>query len=348
MDEVGQNARQSQSIASLKNEVSLENVESQKNQIKIPHIPVLLEQVLSVFDTPLIQKGGILIDCTLGFGGHSKALLEKFKNLKIIGIDQDIQAREFAKNRLSGFKDRFEIRAGRYSSVVSEILDSSLSGKIVGILADIGVSSLQFDKKERGFCFDSPFLDMRMDKDGILSAKEVINTWSVGELERIFREFGEIREYKKLAKIIGEERKRAEITSARELSGLISKHLKSAKIHPATLAFQAIRIAVNDELGELERLLECVGKCARARCLKSGARVGIISFHSLEDRKVKNAFREWERECVCDSSVFKCNCGGKNALGKCVNKKPLVASKAEIAANARARSAKLRVFEIGN
>ena len=215
-----------------------------------PHISVLKQEVLETFENELIAKsGGILIDCTLGFGGHSLALLEKYPKLKIIGIDQDNDAIALATKRLENFKDRFSIKYGKFSETLKTIL--SQEQNIVGILADIGVSSMQFDNKERGFSFESETLDMRMDKTKNFNAKDIINTYSLPELERIFKNFGEIREYKKLAHCIIELRKKEKITSAKMLSEFIARHFKHPKIHPATLAFQALRIEVNDELGEL-------------------------------------------------------------------------------------------------
>ncbi|WP_304400650.1 16S rRNA (cytosine(1402)-N(4))-methyltransferase RsmH, partial [Helicobacter rodentium] len=161
--------------------------------------------------------------------------------------------------------------------------------------------------------------------------------------ERIFRDFGEIREYKKLARLIVESRKIEKFTSAKALSTLIAKHFKHPKIHPATQAFQALRIAVNDELGELERLLKTIEE----NPLRKEARVCIIAFHSLEDRIVKMAFREWERDCICDSSVMRCVCGGGHRKGRNLYKKPLSARENELQSNPRSRSAKLRGFEFG-
>ncbi|TLD82433.1 16S rRNA (cytosine(1402)-N(4))-methyltransferase RsmH [Helicobacter sp. MIT 11-5569] len=310
--------------------------------MEIPHISVLLEQVLESFDTQEVQKGGVLLDCTLGFGGHSCALLEAYPNLEIIGIDQDKDALAFSMQRLKKFGNRICFRDGRYSAIVKELLsDKNLKQRIVGILADIGVSSMQFDNKERGFCFDSPNLDMRMDQMRQESAKEIVNHYKLNDLERIFRDFGEIREYKKLARLIVEQRKIEKFDSAKSLSELIARHFKHPKIHPATQAFQALRIAVNDELGELERLLQCLSE----NPLNKGARVSIISFHSLEDRLVKQYFKEWEKDCICDSSVIRCVCGKKHRKGKNLYKKPLCADEKELKENPRSRSAKLRSFE---
>ncbi|MDE5591684.1 MAG: 16S rRNA (cytosine(1402)-N(4))-methyltransferase RsmH, partial [Helicobacter sp.] len=263
------------------------------------HTPVLLEEVLESFDTALIrERGGILIDCTLGLGGHSKILLQKYPKLKLIGIDQDRQAIENAWEHLRIFGDRVMIEEGRFSEVLKKVLHR----EVVGVLADIGISSLQVDDKQRGFSFDSHNLDMRMNPDCYLDAKKVVNTYSLHELERIFRDFGEMREYKKAAHLVVESRKQEKITSAKTLSQLFAQHFKSSKsfkIHPATLPFQAIRIEVNDELGELERMLKLIGQME----FQSGARVGIITFHSLEDRRVKTAFKGWERSCICSPQV---------------------------------------------
>ncbi len=305
-----------------------------------PHISVLKQEVLETFDHEIIkQKGGILVDCTLGFGGHSLMLLEKYPQLKIIGIDQDKEAIALAKKRLESFSGRFSIEYGRFSEVLKQILQTKQN--IVGILADIGVSSMQFDRKERGFCFESEFLDMRMDPSQSPSAKDIINSYPLPELERIFRDFGEIREYKKLAHCIVELRKKEKIISAKTLSQLIARHFKHPKIHPATLAFQALRIEVNNELGELESML----KIFDSQKMQDTSRLCIISFHSLEDRIIKNYFKKWESPCICHPEALKCECGKNHQKGKNLYKKPLIASKKEVQSNPRARSAKLRAFE---
>ncbi|PAF42866.1 16S rRNA (cytosine(1402)-N(4))-methyltransferase RsmH [Helicobacter sp. 11S02596-1] len=298
-----------------------------------PHIPVLLDDVLEVFAR---IDSGIIIDCTLGFGGHSHALLENNPNICIIGIDKDAQAREFAQNRLQKFGDRFVCVSGGFGEKIGEILDT-YGERVKGVLADIGVSSLQLDSPERGFGFGSDTLDMRMDKQSSLNAQVVINHYSAYELQRIFRDYGEIREYKKMATLIATQRDKKPFESAKELSEFLQRHFKNPRIHPATLAFQAIRIEVNDELGELERLLKMAGNLR-------GAVFAVISFHSLEDRMVKNAFKEWGKSCICDTSLYKCECGSNHARGVSLTKKPKIASPDEINQNPRARSAKLRAF----
>ncbi|MDO7253440.1 16S rRNA (cytosine(1402)-N(4))-methyltransferase RsmH [Helicobacter cappadocius] len=298
-----------------------------------PHIPVLLEHVLDVFGN---ISNGLIIDYTLGFGGHSQALLDQNQNISIIGIDKDIQARDFAQKRLEKFKDRFSCIAGSFGEKFEEILQSQ-GDKIKGVLADIGVSSLQLDNNSRGFGFQSDNLDMRMDTSKPLEAKTIINTYSSYELERIFREYGEIKEYKKMASLIVNARSKQPFESAQDLSTFLQKHFKNPRIHPGTLAFQAIRIEVNDELGELQKLLNSASKL-------KGAVFGVISFHSLEDRMVKTAFKEWSKSCICSQNSYKCECGNNHSKGVIITKKPLIASSEEIKQNPRARSAKFRAF----
>ncbi len=303
--------------------------------MKIPHKPVLLEEVKTVFSE--IEQG-VIVDCTLGYGGHSEALLEANPDINMICIDQDIEALEFSKKRLSSFKGRVQFLKGRFSDVINSIENPE---NIRGILADIGVSSLQLDKNDRGFGFDSQTLDMRMDQGATLNAKEVVNSYSKEDLERIFKEYGEVSEYKKAASIIVEYRTNKPFESSQELADFLSKHLYSRKLHPATLIFQAIRIEVNDELGELKRLLESIVKLNINKSL-----VAIISFHSLEDRLVKTYFKEWSRSCICPREAMRCTCGNNHAFGKVITKKPIIPTSREIDENPRSRSSKLRVFKV--
>ncbi len=294
-----------------------------------PHIPVLLDAVLDTFK----DTKGWIVDATLGFGGHSEALLQSSPNIKIIGIDRDKEALAFAKKRLEKFKDRVVFMQGDYSKKIKEAL---YNFDIKGVLADIGVSSWQLDSKERGFSFESDELDMRMDRDAKLSAYEVLNYYSLEELAKIFKEYGEIRDAKRVAKAIIANRP---IQSAKELAHLAKRILPAKKIHPATTLFQAIRIEVNKELDELTALLDSLQE-ARLK----DAKIAIITFHSLEDRIVKNRFKEWAKECICPEGVMRCECGGSNALGKILTKKPIIATSKEKAINPRSRSAKMRVF----
>jgi len=297
--------------------------------LEIPHVPVLLDEVVESFKD---IEDGYIVDCTLGYGGHSEALLKSNPNIKLICIDQDIEALEFSKKRLSDFHERIVFKQGRFSEIINE-LDSY---DIRGVLADIGVSSLQLDKGGRGFRFDSDLLDMRMNQDQKKDANEVVNQYPQIELERIFKEYGEIKEAKKMASLITQNRP---FHSAKELSTFIAKHFKKAKIHPATLAFQAIRIEVNDELGELKRLLHSIKNLNRSNLL-----VAIISFHSLEDRIVKQVFKEWSKSCICPPQSMRCVCGGDHQLGSILTKKPIIPRGEEIARNPRSRSSKLRLF----
>ena len=302
--------------------------------MQIPHIPVLPDEIVELYS----DIKGAIIDCTVGYGGHSELLLQSNPNITLICNDQDDEALEFSKKRLEPYKERVTFIKGRFSKVFEQIEDTS---NIRGILADIGVSSLQLDKTERGFGFNSPTLDMRMDPDQPLSAKEVINTYSLEELERIFREYGEVREYKKMASQILKRRKEKKFESAKELSEFIASFSYKSKINPATLAFQAIRIEVNSELDEIQNLLDNIKKQNLHQCL-----VGVVSFHSLEDRIVKNSFKEWSKNCICDSSVFRCECGNNHAIGKILTKKPILPKQEEISKNKRSRSSKLRAFYI--
>ncbi len=307
--------------------------------MKVPHIPVLLHEVLDSFKD---VNEGYFVDCTLGYAGHSMAMLEQYTKLKHIGIDRDNEALVFSKIRLL----EFEKKSILYQGTFANILPSLKEKPIVAVLADFGVSSLQLDKKDRGFSFSSETLDMRMDTSTQLSAFEVINHYSQEKLEYIFDVYGEIRVYRKLAYAIIEHRAINNIQSAKELSTLALKVLgPRGKIHPATLMFQAIRIEVNNELLEIELLLDYLEQSH-----EKGAVVSLISFHSLEDRLVKNRFKKWAMNCICDPQAMRCTCSKNNALGKMLNTKPITAGKEELKKNPRSRSAKLRSFrfEVGS
>ncbi len=303
---------------------------------KSPHIPVLYREVNETFAD---LEEGIVIDCTMGYAGHSSMLLESNPNITLIGIDQDQTAIDFSTKRLAPFAGRFEIRKGRFSSVIKEIIAEYGAEKIKGILADIGVSSLQLDNSERGFSFESDLLDMRMDQGAELSAAEVVNTYSQSELETILLEYGELRNCKKVAAEIVRHRP---FHSAKQLADTLKPMMpKGKKIHPATLLMQAIRIEVNDELGELHRLLDAIEEAALP-----SARVAIISFHSLEDRIVKQRYVAWAKRCICPMEAMRCTCGNDNQLGRILSKKPITAANDELKANPRSRSAKMRVFQM--
>lgn len=311
-----------------------QNIEGRAVQ-KSPHIPVLYREVLEAFEP---CNEGMIIDCTLGYGGHTSLLLDAKAHRCLVGIDQDPTAIEFSTQRLSAYGSRVEIRQGRFSAVAQTLLNE-YGDQVCGILADIGVSSLQLDVRERGFSYESDTLDMRMDPDASLCASEVVNEYSYSALEYILREYGEVTNAKKVAEVIVKERP---FSSAKELSNAIF-HLmpKGKKIHPSTLVMQAIRIEVNDELGELTRLLDAIEKGPQKHL-----RVAIITFHSLEDRIVKQRFSTWSKNCICPDDAMRCTCGNKNAIGKVITKKPLSAKEDELRSNSRSRSAKMRIFEI--
>ncbi len=304
------------------------------NSNNSPHIPVLLEETINAFKD---IKEGDFIDCTLGYGGHSSEILKNYPHINLIGIDRDDEALAFSKERLKEFKDRVTLKKGSFSKVLKDIDFSRVSG----LLADFGVSSLQLDKLDRGFSFNSETLDMRMDQKSPFSAKELINSYSLEELSKIFKEFAELKEAKALAKEIIKQREIKPITSSKELAEIISKVVrKKGKIHPATLPFQAIRMEVNKELDEISHLLDILEEKK-----PKGAIIALITFHSLEDRLVKQRFRKWAKKCICPPEAMKCECGNDNNLGVELNKKPIIASAKELENNLRSRSAKLRVFK---
>ncbi len=321
-------------LAKNKGQCLFDNID-RENEI---HIPVLKREVIEAFSE---AEGGSLIDCTLGYAGHSEALLGSYPYIDIIGIDRDEEAVSYSSKKLERFGDRVEIIRGRFSDIVPQLLKNRRES-IVGLLADFGVSSLQLDKDDRGFSFSSDNrLDMRMDTSSPLDAYRVVNEYSQDRLEYILREYGEIKNPSRIVSAIIKQRADRAIESTKELADLATKYLRSSKkIHPATLLFQAVRIEVNDELGEIERLLDAIESNPPA-----GAVIALITFHSLEDRLVKRRFQKWSRECVCPSDSYRCTCGGDNALGSMPSRKPITAERDELSYNPRSRSAKLRLFK---
>lgn len=308
-----------------------------QNSRKSPHIPVLLNEVLESFEG---IKPGYFVDCTLGYAGHSEAMLQRYEQIQHIGIDRDDEALNFSLSRLQSFGDRSRLYKGTFATLLPQLEERP----ITGILADFGVSSLQLDKMDRGFSFESATLDMRMDAGAALSAYDVVNHYGQKELEYILDQYGEVRPYKKVARAIVEARSREPIQSAKALADIVSRVIpKGGKIHPATLTFQGIRIEVNNELGEIEGLLDTLEAKAKQGELEE-AIVALITFHSLEDRLVKNRFKRWANSCICDPHAMRCTCGNNHALGKPLARKPITASQAELKQNARSRSAKLRTF----
>ncbi len=302
----------------------------------IPHVPVLYREVVETFKD---IDAGYIIDCTMGYGGHSSLLLDANQNIKLIAIDQDQTAIEFSTKRLAAFGERVSIKKGRFSVVIQDILKEINPSEIKGVLADIGVSSLQLDQKERGFSYESETLDMRMDKDVPLNAADVVNDYSTQELEHILLEYGELRNYKKIAAQIVKQRP---FNSAKALADALKNDMpRGKKIHPATLLMQAIRIEVNDELGELKSLLQALENAELEE-----VKIAIISFHSLEDRIVKKTFSKWSKSCICPIEAMRCTCGNDHELGKIITRKPIMAQDDELKENVRSRSAKLRVFQM--
>lgn len=299
----------------------------------IPHIPVLVDAVLHTFKD--IHEGDFL-DATLGFGGHSQSLLEQHPKIKLIACDQDEEALNFAKKRLKTFENRTQFIQTNFATIFKQI-DSS---KLKAVLADIGVSSLQLDKNERGFSLHSDFLDMRMDTSKKLNAFELVNSYPQNKLEELFKNFGELRDYKTIAANIITARAKKTITSAKELASIIgTKKIKGRSVSRAILAFQALRIEVNEELLVLKEFLKDLEEAKPKNCI-----VAIICFHSLEDSIVKSTFKKWAKACICAEEALQCTCGKKHELGQIITKKPIVPSKEEIKANPRSSCAKMRVF----
>ncbi len=300
----------------------------------IPHIPVLKNEVLNIFKN---LREGILIDCTLGFGGHSEAILKTHPRIKVIGIDKDKDARDFSKTRLTSFKNRFLCESGGFGEVLPKLLDQ-YQEKVCGVLADIGVSSYQLDTPSRGFGFESDRLDMRMDISNNLDAEKILKNYSQRELIRVFSDFGELREAKKIANLIIQLREHNTLIldSAKSFSQWLKTHFKNPKILP--LVYQALRIEVNQELKELDDLLKSVKKLKKAILC-------IISFHSLEDRAIKNCFKDYAKSCICPEDAMRCECGNNHEIGRIITKKPIIATSYELKHNSRAKCAKLRAFE---
>ncbi len=305
--------------------------------MKIPHIPVLLDEVLDGFSS---IEAGYFVDCTLGYAGHSEAMLQRYEQIKHIGIDRDDEALSFSKARLQPFEKRSTLYKGTFATTLPRLEEQPIKA----LLADFGVSSLQLDKMERGFSFESETLDMRMDATAPLSAYEVVNEYPQDKLEYILNHYGEVRSYKKVAGAIVQARAVKPIESGKELADIICTVIpRGGKIHPATLSFQGIRIEVNNELGEIEALLDVLESKFKAGEL-SGAIVSLITFHSLEDRLVKNRYKSWTMKCICPVEAMRCTCSKDNHLGKMYTRKPITATKEELKINARSRSAKLRTF----
>ena len=297
------------------------------------HIPVLFEQCMRLMDP---QPGGIFADGTLGAGGHSEGILKASSpDGRLLAFDLDPVAIEIAQEKLKPYGDRVRIIRDSYVNLGKYAEENSLDGFIV----DLGVSSMQLDEQERGFSFlqDGP-LDMRFSPDQTVSAADIVNNQSEEELVRILWEYGEERKSRRIAAMICAERENRRIDTTGQLREIIQNAVGSGreKIHPATRSFQAIRIAVNEELRAVESVLP-----AAVKALKPGGRLLVISFHSLEDRIVKNYFKTESRDCLCPPEQPVCTCGHKASLRE-LTRHPVIADDDEIRINPRSRSAKLR------
>ncbi|QIB28158.1 16S rRNA (cytosine(1402)-N(4))-methyltransferase RsmH [Caloranaerobacter azorensis] len=304
------------------------------------HVSVLLNEVIEGLN---IRENGIYVDGTIGGAGHSKEIVKRLKNGRLIGIDQDMNAIRKAEEELRHYIDKVTLVHDNFSNI-SNILNRLNIDVIDGVLLDLGVSSHQLDVAERGFSYKKDaFLDMRMDRSSDFSAWDVVNKYSEDELAKIIREYGEERWASRIAKFIVEYRKNNAIDTTGQLVDIIKKAIpKGARKdgpHPAKRTFQAIRIEVNNELGILKQTIEDIVKI-----LNKGGRICIITFHSLEDRIVKETFKQLSLDCVCPPELPVCVCNKKREL-KIITKKPILPSNEELSKNPRARSAKLRIAE---
>ncbi len=302
------------------------------------HQSVLLQEVVDYLRPN--REDGTLVDATVGLGGHAEALLERYSRVRLVAIDRDPRALKLAGERLGRFGSRVTFAQGRHESLI-DILKQSKFETISGLVADLGVSSMQLDDASRGFSFrlDAP-LDMRMGPDS-MSAATLVNGLEEHELARILREYGEEPMARRIARAIVEARQSAPIETTGQLAAIVRsvKKSKPRDIDPATLTFQAFRIAANEELVGLDRFIDDA-----VSVLESGARIAVISFHSLEDRIVKHALRRLEGECTCPPGMPVCGCGAKEVV-KVLTGRPATASEDEVNRNPRSRSAKLRVAE---
>ncbi len=304
------------------------------------HVSVLLDECIEGL---AIKPDGIYVDGTLGGAGHSSVIASKLTTGRLIGIDRDPIALKAAGKRLEPYQDRVTLVHSNFCEIASVLEQLNIPG-VDGILLDLGVSSPQLDDGERGFSYmaDAP-LDMRMNNEDSLSAHTVVNTWPYEELKRILYEYGEERYAPQIAANICRKRENKPIETTLELVDVIRSAMPPAalreKQHPAKRSFQAIRIAVNDELGSVEKVMRDA-----IPCLNPGGRLAIITFHSLEDRIVKNGMAEAAKGCTCPPNFPVCVCGKKPKV-KLVSRKPIVSGSEELDRNPRARSAKLRICE---
>jgi len=304
------------------------------------HVSVLLEECIDGLN---IKPDGIYVDGTLGGAGHSSQIARRLTTGMLIGIDRDPVALKAAGERLASYGDRVKLVHSNFCEVKQVLADLNIEG-VDGILLDLGVSSPQLDDGSRGFSYmaDAP-LDMRMNNEDPITAADVVNTWSQEELKRILYDYGEERYAPRIAEAICRRREEKPIETTLELVDIIRSAMPAAalreKQHPAKRSFQAIRIAVNDELGSVEKVMRDA-----VPCLNPGGRLAIITFHSLEDRIVKNGMAAAAKGCTCPPSFPVCVCGNKPKV-KLISRKPITSTQEELDRNPRARSAKLRICE---
>ncbi|MFP5297442.1 MAG: 16S rRNA (cytosine(1402)-N(4))-methyltransferase RsmH [Actinomycetota bacterium] len=303
------------------------------------HDPVLLEELARLLG-PALESGGVVVDCTLGRGGHARRLLADYPDIFLVGIDRDPGALEACRTDLAADQGRLALVRDGFSNLAA-VLERLGIASVRGVLLDLGVSSPQLDEAARGFSFrdDGP-LDMRMDPGARLSADVVVNTYDASALERIIRDYGEERFARRIARAIVKSRP---VATTAALANIVKEAIpapaRRSGPHPARRTFQALRIEVNDELREIDEVLPA----AKDAC-EPGGRIAVISYHSLEDRRVKRFFNEAAKGCECPPGFPVCVCGSKASL-RVVTRRPVIPTQEEIERNPRARSAKLRVAE---
>lgn len=308
--------------------------------MEFQHYSVMREQCIEGL---CIKPDGIYVDMTLGGGGHSSMIASRLTTGKLIGIDRDQDAICAASARLEPYKDKIILVKDNYKNIASVLSDLSI-GQVDGILCDLGVSSYQLDEPERGFSyrFEAP-LDMRMDREQLLTAADIVNTYSAQQLAEIIFKYGEERYARKIAAKIVSVRAKTTIETTTQLSALISSVFppkeRYGEKHPAKRTFQALRIEVNEELKDLDRAFEDA-----ISLLKPGGRIAVMTFQSLEDRIVKNLFRRLSQGCICDKNIPVCICNNREVI-KLINRKPILADQKELEENNRSKPAKLRIGE---